>query len=114
MKIELKTTWNRLTRVDPSELVCYAISTCWWCLLRDHPGYQVQGLPADPRGSMLMQAPIGPFLKSAEANEAHYGKYGLKAFMSAYHGNLVTDDGRPTSFEGWKKYEELLDAQENS
>lgn len=89
--------------------VCYAIGTCWWCLLANHPGYKNGQLPCDPRNSLLLQAPVGKFIKSAKANPNYYGKYGLKTFMAAYHGNLFTDDGKPTSLETWEQYEALLD-----
>ena len=117
MHIVEKTTMPKLelrAKAHPEQLVCYAVHTCWWCILSDNP-YSLppdHQLPCDPRGSVLMQGELGKFLEAAKANPDHYGKHGLKAFMAAYHGNLLTDDGRPTSLERWAKYNEILDTQE--
>ena len=114
MKIEFKTTLSDLKKCNPEHEVCYAVRTCWWCLIQDHPGYKINDIPVDPRGSVLMMAPLGRFIQGAEKNPDYYGKYGLKAFMAAYHGNLLTDDGKPTSLETWEEYEELLNEQDGS
>lgn len=94
----------------PSRDAYYAVNTCWW-------GYDIYytltnskyPLPCDPRGSVLMQGPRDKFIASAEANPSHYGKHGLLAFAAAFHGNLLTLSNKPTSFEGWDKYNEILD-----
>ncbi len=92
-------------------LVCYAINTCWWCLLKDN-SYKNEGFPCDPRGSMLMQASIGKFIENAKSNPEHYGKHGLKTFMAAYEGNVLTDDGQPTSLTDWRAYNNLIDGHQ--
>ena len=58
---------------------------------------------------MLLQAPATKFILNALSNQTHYGKYGLTAFMAAYHGNVTTDDGKPTSLVSWNEYNELID-----
>ena len=90
--------------------ICYGIYSCWWCLLKHHPGYRNGGLPCDPLGGMLLQAPAAKFIESAENNPEHYGEYGLEAFMAAYHGNVITDDGKPTALKSFKKYNDLIKA----
>lgn len=97
-----------------SNRLVYAMSTCWWKI--GNPIYRTLGehpLPCGPRGEMLLETddPIG-FIAAAENSEGHYGKHGLKAFVASYHGNLVTDDGKPTSFNTWQEYNNLIEASE--
>jgi hypothetical protein len=91
--------------------ICYAVHTCWWRIWLHHtePHYTKSNLPCDPRGSMLLQAPIGRFLQTAEKNQAHYGKHGLLAFVAAYHGNVLASNGNPTSFDSWGRYNKLIE-----
>ena len=88
--------------------ICYSVHTCWWCLLDEHPGYSVRDLPCDPRGSVLLQSPAKDFISIATNNPSHYGEHGLIAFMAAYHGNVTTDNGKPTCFGNWDRYNELI------
>jgi len=89
----------------------FAVHTCWWGFDTYYtvPG-AAHGLPCDPRGSVLMEAPAPDFIASAEKNPDYYGKHGLRAFAAAFHGNVLTLNGRPTSFAGWEVYNQLLDA----
>jgi len=99
-----------------SDRLVYAAQTCWWKI--GDPVYTLPsntsavGLPCGPRREMLLETdnPL-EFIEAAEKNPDHYGKHGLDAFVAAYHGNVVTRDGRPTSFEGWDKYNELIDEE---
>lgn len=90
----------------------YAAQTCWWKIGNSvyRKDNQVDGLPCGPRGEMLLETnkPLN-FIEQAEKNPDHYGKHGLDAFVAAYHENVVTDEGIPTSFEGWHRYNELID-----
>jgi hypothetical protein len=120
MILEYKTTLEQIERFiknigkkaydehNSESHICYAVYTCWWCLLADHPGYKKGPIPCDPRGSVLLQAPAGIFIDNVKKNPGHYGMYFLDTFMAAYHGNVTTDDGQPTSLESWKEYEELV------
>jgi len=90
----------------------YAFNTCWWKL--GDPVYSYEnGLPCGPRGEVLLETddPMG-FIETAERNPGHYGRHGLKAFAAAYHGNVRTRDGRPTSFDSWDKYNDLIDEED--
>jgi len=90
----------------------YAIHTCYWKL--GNPIYTIPGssLPCGPRKEVLLETdkPIA-FIKAAEDNPSFYGKHGLDSFVAAYHGNIVTEDGRPTSFKTWNEYDNLLDQE---
>ncbi len=90
--------------------------TPWWTFQDSHlcnPG----GVPTDPRGGVLYQSdkPL-EFLAAAENNPCHYGKYGLRTFLLAYHGCVVVKDGPkagyPTCLKDWDEYEELLAIEE--
>lgn len=90
----------------------YSISTCWWKLGDPCYRHPNTNLPCDPRGGMLLETddPV-KFIETAEENLNHYGTHGIEAFIAAYHGNVVTDNGLPTSFNTWDKYNELLDKE---
>jgi len=91
----------------------YAVQTCWWKIgdpIYKHPA---TNLPCGPRGEMLLETgnPTG-FIELAEKNPEHYGRHGLRAFVTAYHGNVVTKKGKlPTSLVGWERYNDLLDKE---
>ncbi len=95
-----------------SKRLVYSARTCWWKI--GDPVYSRQGLPLDPRGSVLLETynPV-EFIKAAEESAIMYGRHGLFAFVAAYHGNLVIDDARslPTAFETWEEYNVLLDKE---
>lgn len=113
----MKLTWASpldrilaMASIAPNREIVYAMKTCWWGWYAGIP-YRMPGtdIPCDPRGSGLMIAKIGDFLNAAKENAAFYGRHGLHALAAAWHGNVTTDDGRPTSFEGWDGYNELID-----
>ncbi len=54
------------------------------------------------------------FIEAAKADPGYYGRHGLEAFVAAYHGNVVTDDGRATSLETWEEYNQLLDEKKGN
>jgi len=77
----------------------YSISCCWWTSFPEDLGENVVGFPCCPHcGSLLFQAPLDKFLESAKADPAHYGKFGLDAFLEAHSRN--TD----RCHAGWDKY----------
>lgn len=96
--------------------IYYGANTCWWSHREEdlckHPEC---GLPCDPRGGMLFETDdVEGFLKSAQDNADHYGKHGLKTFMSAHHSNMVVskEDRKSTCFKTWDEYNTVLDRQE--
>ena len=93
----------------------YAMNTCWWKIgnpIYRHPDGGI--LPCGPRGEMLLETdnPLG-FIAAAENSVDHYGKHGLRAFVAAYHGNLIADNGNPTSLKTWQEYNDLISKQED-
>lgn len=106
-------------------VVYYGANTCWWTCdpvdlyTRKYDGLRVNGqaipegrLPCDPRGGMLLEAhDVNLFFNEAVHNVSHYGKHGIRAFLAAYHGNVVVSetDTRPTCFSQWHDYNRLLD-----
>jgi hypothetical protein len=93
----------------PQQMAYYAVHTCWWGFDTYYSiSGNARGLPCDPRGSVLMQGPADKFIEAAEKNPDHYGEHKLLAFAAAFHGNVLTLTGKPTSFEGWVSYNILL------
>lgn len=113
-------------RVRGTGFICYGGNTCWWA---EHTFYtrpipnkppDYPGLPCDPRGGMLLQVQTGSvapdgrtidaleFIRKAEQNPSHYGRHGIKAFIAAYHGNVLVD-GKPWALRDWEDYNRLLD-----
>ena len=113
LKIVIKNDLDSIIKLAAcSNRLVYAFQTCWWKV--GDPIYQKSGLPCGPRGEMLMETdnPMR-FINDAMNNPRHYGEYGLKAFVSGYHGNLITIDKElPSSFDSWDKYNLLLKLQE--
>jgi hypothetical protein len=89
--------------------VFYAALTCWfgwWPMYTTHSNIC---LPCDPRGSVLYESDkVSEFFAAAEARAGFYGEHGLRTFLLAFHGCLVTVDGRPTSLRRWDSYERVL------
>ena len=105
---------------DPQWQCVYAVDRCWWSLwdnawmpytLDGEPG----GIPRDPRGSVLVQAPLDKFWQAAGDNPGHYGRHGLDALVAAFHGNVEVLNPAglwfPTSLRSWDAYNDLLDGQ---
>ena len=109
MKITNATTLDDLKALPPGSLVVWAIHTCWWNVPDLTSVWYKKEIPVDPRGSPLMEGELGRFLAYAESNPDHYGKFGLKTLMAAFHGNLLSDNDKPTSLESWEDYEKLLE-----
>jgi hypothetical protein len=111
LKLIEQINWSTVKKMSdeiPKARVVYGFSTCWWKI--GDPCYQKNGLPCDPRGGVLMETTLADFIESAERDTEKFGKHGLRTFMAAYHGNLVTaDNGWPTCFEKWEQYDELVD-----
>ena len=95
-----------------SDRLVYGAQTCWWKI--GDPIYKRDNLPCGPRGEMLLETdkPLD-FIKQAEENPDHYGRHGLEAFLAAYHGHIITEDGLPTSFESWDRYNDIIDEFDN-
>lgn len=99
-----------------AEMTYFGAVTPWWTFQDSHL-YRPTGVPTDPRGGVLYQndKPL-EFLTAAENDPSHYGKYGLRTFLLAYHGCVVVNDGPkagyPTCLKDWDEYEELLDIEE--
>lgn len=100
-----------------AEMAYYGAVTPWWTLNESH--LHNSRPPTDPRGGVLYQSdkPLD-FLAQAASNPSHYGKYGLRTFLLAYHGCVVVKEGLkagyPTCLENWDEYEELIDSQKDT
>ena len=96
-------------------LIIYAVYSPWWCVTPPFPPYRLAdgAIPCDPRGSVLRQTGMDlmDFIEHAEAQPDHYGKHGILTFAAAHHGNVLTDDGRPTSLTCWEEYDALVDTK---
>ena len=115
MKIITKTKLDALELIAkhiPDTQVCWGANSCWWCLFTDVKRTLPGGIPCGPRGSVLFQGGLADFMKAGLSKPEHYGKHGVDAFIAAYDGNLLDDDGKPTSFDSWDQYNALLDEQE--
>lgn len=95
-----------------SNRLVYGMQSCWWKVGSLIYTHHIGSLPCGPSGEMLLETdnPMG-FIAAAENSVDHYGKHGLKAFVAAYHGNLLDDNGTPTSFKTWQEYNDLIDKQ---
>jgi hypothetical protein len=111
------TSIEQLLALKP-EMIWYSANTCWWTHKEEHLcNHPEAGLPCDPLGGMLFQTNQAEgFLKAAEANAAHYGKHGIKAFLAAHNDNMVVSetDQRVTCFRTWSEYNDVLDKQEGN
>lgn len=95
-----------------SGMIFYGANTCWWTARRiDLYRHPECGLPCDPRCGMLFETnDVLKFFDDAEKNVLHYGKYGLRAFLLAYHGCVVAKEKDwPTCFSTWDEYNQLID-----
>lgn len=107
------------------QLAFYSTWCCWWTSFSEDLGklppvkwqpYPPDGsgvakgrVVSDPGGhqlpccphcrSVLMQAPLKGFIESAQANQGHYGKYGLGVFLWSHERNSKT------CFRRWDDYE---------
>lgn len=104
-------TLEQIKAAKPAKIY-YGVNTCWWTHrpedLCRHPE---TGLPCDPRGGMLMETSgVNGFLLEAERDTSRYGKFGLRAFIAAHHGNCVVspDDRRSTCFASWREYQDAI------
>lgn len=116
--------------VEFPPMIFYAVHTCWWTHKAEdlsrlppqefklhQPGgedktIKSEGLPCDPRGSVLLQTDKPEdFIEEAKKYPSYYGKHGLDAFMAAHHDNcyLSRRDPRHWSFRGWDAYNEAID-----
>lgn len=111
---------KKICEENPDELICYDTVSAWWCILTDNE-YRVGGhIPASPHGSVLMQTEISNWINGIEEKKDHYGKHGIKAFMSSYHGN-ITLNGNPCAIMPdpdsdksiWDLHNDLIDASIN-
>lgn len=112
MKIQYNITWLEIQLLASStNRMVYAMNSCWWKV--GNPCYALaeKGLPCGPRSEVLLETEDpSSFLKAAQNGIAHYGKWGLCALFTAYHGNVLTDGGLPTSLNEWYQYNDLMDA----
>ena len=115
MRIAKEITFADVLAGKPT-MVFYGATTCWWTHdPKDLSCLPHHGVPCDPRGGVLFETnKPGKFLQDAAKNEKHYGKHGLRAFMLAHHGCVVTDRGAPTCFATWDEYSDLIDAHEGN
>ena len=112
-RIVLKTQQIELKDIKElvTDKVYYSVSTTWWTVSMDdlyrHPK---NGLPCDSRGCMLLTGDPAKFIAGAEDNVKKYGKHGINAFITAYHGNIILQGkGWPTCLDNWEEVNRLLD-----
>jgi hypothetical protein len=68
----------------------YSVGCCWWTTDPKAMGEREHNLPCCPHcGSVLMQAPLPKFLRSARNSPEHYGPGGLAAFAAAHSSNAT-------------------------
>jgi hypothetical protein len=103
------------------KMAFYSASCCWWTSFPEDLGrlppikynYVTKLVMSNPGGhqlpccphckSVLLQAPLGPFIESAMKNPNHYGRLGLRVFEMSHHRNI----GR--CFQRWVDYEMLIE-----
>lgn len=100
---------------NPTRQIVLAIRTCWWSLYETaYMPYVIPGkhpLPCDPRSSPLVISSMAGCWAQAVGNPDFYGPHGIDAFVAAFQGNVVVaETGKPTSFDDWSHYNQLLDA----
>jgi hypothetical protein len=94
-----------------SNKVSFAMRTGWWIIGNSFYTNE-DGFPCGPKGELLFtdDNPI-EFIIMAAMNKSAYGKHELKAFVAGYNGNVVDDNGEPTSLNSWDQYNKLIDDQ---
>ena len=123
MQIASPRTLTDLNEIRDAEMLFDSSKTCWWTTnpndLCDEtgfptpPGARQDSLPLDPSGAPLFQSDdVKGFLQKCEEDAQQYGKHGIEAFILAYHGNVLSDEGFSSCAVKWDLYNNLLD--ENS
>jgi len=100
---------------EEGKWAAYSVGCCWWTSFPEDLGttpsqkvtfytpqmeLDVGGLPCCPHcGSVLMQAPLEDFLKSAADHPEHYGPNGLDTFLKAHSRNAKT------CYKSWALYD---------
>lgn len=108
---KLSTTEAIRRLVGDRRIVYCAMHTTWWTVRsEDLARTRPEGLPCDPRGSVLLETDAEEFIQRAEEAPDFYGDHGLAAFIAAYHANLEAPNGRPTSLRTWDEVNAVLTA----
>jgi len=126
--IQQNVTLEQVRAANP-KMIYYGAMSCWWTHdpddLREASRLGKLSLPSDPRGGVLFETDKPEdFLRSAEADVAHYGKHGLAAFMAAHHQNCILVQakggkameawGRRWCMPSWQEYNDAIDATERT
>lgn len=112
MKIIKEVSFDEIMEEAANKTIFYGAQTCWWSDNPAHLHKKHSGLPCDPQGGVLFQTQDGmakDWLRQAKEQPWHYGVYGIRALMAAYHGCIVDDEGNPTTVSTWDVVTELLD-----
>ena len=88
---------------EEGKWAAYSVGCCWWTSFPEDLGVTPQkrvkfhkpdmeidvgGIPCCPHcGNVLLQAPLGDFVRSAVDNPEHYGPGGLDTFVKAHSRN---------------------------
>lgn len=93
---------------DGGQLAFYSANCCWWTSFPEdlgalppvkynsktghiEPDPGGHSLPCCPHcGSVLLQAPLKPFIEEAQKNPEHYGPGGMATFVATHHRNSKT------------------------
>lgn len=87
----IKTESPEIKSYGGGQWAFYAVGCCWWTSVPGDLGRNYADLPCCPHcGSVLLQAPLLPFLQAAESRPQHYGPGGLDTFLAAYSRNCDT------------------------
>lgn len=117
--ITLKGVEAELRAAKPGR-IWWSVVTCWWTHREsDVRSRSDNGMPCDPRGGVLMMVEgqgATDFIAAARANPAHYGQYGIAAFMAAHNANCEIRYKRPRiivpwAMRTWDEYNAAIERQ---
>lgn len=99
-------------KAEIAERAFYSMHTGWWSLEPEHLGTLENGIPCDPRRSVLFEHhnPSEWFAKSIEAQGQD--EDAQRAFCAAYHG-VVEVKGRPWAFREFATYRALVEKRDS-
>jgi hypothetical protein len=111
LRVKIETTWDQIESLAlVSNKLIFAITSGYW-KIGNHVYVQKESkTPCGPRRETLISIhnPF-TFLERAKNSIQSYGKWGLGVLLVSYHGNMVKENGFPSSMDTWDNYNELMD-----